>query len=522
MSDLVERLRASLADRYSVDGEIGRGGTAIVFSAHDGKLGRTVAVKVLLPELAASLGSERFLREIEIAARLTHPNILPLFDCGESEGLLYYVMPFVEGGSLRSILLAKRSLKIEEALAIARPVAAALNHAHKQGVIHRDIKPENILFSQGEAVVADFGVAKAITTAGETGLTRSGIPIGTPGYMSSEQAGGKADLDARTDVCGLACVVYEMLVGETPGVWTTPEEVRLGRIEDIPANHRTILDRFPGRVEQVLARGLAIRPGERHHSTVDFAEALRSASSPSERIGDSEIREILERAASGESRIGADTGDSALTIGSVEQVGAQVGIAPEEIRRAASEVRSESDQSAPVTKRQSGSTSEYRKGRVVVDRTIAGEITPAAYELMVREINTHLGFVGNISTVGNSLHWAGTKPGFVGRDVRISLTTASGQTHVHIEEHIELRGASVLAPGWGVGGGVAVSVVIWASLGLPESALLSMAIPLGIVGAVSTAIGLTKGLANRYRPQLQELADSLEQIARRDLTSGDT
>jgi serine/threonine protein kinase len=523
MADIADALSDALPERFVAEREIGRGGMANVYLAHDRKLDRPVAIKVLLPGLAASLGTERFLREIRIAAKLNHPNILPLLDSGSTEdqaaSLLYYVMPFVEGGSLRNRLQAGRPLSIEVILDIVRPVAAALNHAHRHGVIHRDIKPENILFSEGQPVVSDFGIAKAIHSAGERGLTRSGFPIGTPGYMSPEQAGGKEHLDARTDVCGLACVTYEMIVGETPGIWPTPEEVRLGRMEDAPPKHRERLDQMPGRVEQVLAKGLAMRPAERYSTPIEFVEALKAVSRPSERLTDTQVRAILERASEdSDSSSGNDDVGNALTIGSVEQVGAQVGIAPDSIRKAAYSVGPTEDP-LPLARSSGGASQvEFRKGRLLVERTIPGEISPAAYELMVREINTQLGFVGNISTVGNSLHWAGTKPGFVGRDVRVSLTTASGQTHVHIEEHIELRGASVLAPGWGVGGGIIASLGIWAGLGLPDTSLLFLAIPLGVTGAITTALGLTRGLAAHYRPQLQKLADRLEQIGRHQLT----
>jgi hypothetical protein len=381
------------------------------------------------------------------------------------------------------------------------------------------VKPENILFSEGQALVADFGIAKAVHSAGERGITRSGYPIGTPGYMSPEQASGKEHLDARTDVCGLACVIYEMIVGNTPGVWPTPEEVRLGRLEDIPREHRERLDQMPGRVEQVLTKALAMRPDERYATPVELVDALRAVSQPGQRLSEEQVHEILERAASDSTSTSLDSeAENALTIGSVEQVGAQVGIPPERIRQAAQQVGSPSGNAKAARTSEGGSPAEFNKGRLVVERTIPGEISPAAYDLMIREINSRLGFVGNISTVGNSLHWTGTKPGFVGRDVRVSLTTASGQTHVHIEEHIELRGASVLAPGWGVGGGVIASLGIWAGFGLPDAALLFLALPLGVIGAISTAVSIPRGLAAHYRPQLQDLANQLEQIGRRELT----
>ena len=187
MTDASERLAAALADRYAIERELGQGGMATVFLARDLKLGRAVALKVLRPELAASLGGERFLREIEIAAKLAHPHILALHDCGEAGGLLYYTMPFVEGETLRDRLTREKQLPLEDALRITREVADALSYAHSHGVIHRDIKPENILFAAGHAVVADFGIARAVSAAGGAHLTETGLAIGTPAYMSPEQ-----------------------------------------------------------------------------------------------------------------------------------------------------------------------------------------------------------------------------------------------------------------------------------------------------------------------------------------------
>src|SRR5438445_6815298 len=200
LADLLARLQAALADRYTIERELGRGGMATVYLAQDRKHHRQVAIKVLKPELAAALGPERFLREIETAARLNHPHILPLHDSGEAEGFLYYVMPYAEGESLRERLEREGQLPLDEALRIAREVASALSHAHSHDVVHRDIKPENILLSGGEAIVADFGIARAITAAGKPRLTTAGITVGTPEYMSPEQAAGEPEVDGRTDV----------------------------------------------------------------------------------------------------------------------------------------------------------------------------------------------------------------------------------------------------------------------------------------------------------------------------------
>src|ERR1044071_1886471 len=210
MTDAGARLTSALADRYRLERELGAGGMATVYLAEDLRHHRKVAIKVLRPELASAVGPERFLREIETTANLRHPHILPLYDSGEAEGFLYYVMPFIEGQSLRDRMGSGTPIPVEDALRITREVADALGYAHARGVIHRDIKPENILLEGGHAVVADFGIAKAVSAAGAEQLTRTGVSIGTPSYMSPEQASGE-QLDGRSDLYALGCVLYEML-----------------------------------------------------------------------------------------------------------------------------------------------------------------------------------------------------------------------------------------------------------------------------------------------------------------------
>ena len=291
-------LSRAVAERYTLERVLGKGGMATVYLARDRKHQRDVALKVLRPDLSASIGTDRFLKEIQIAARLVHPHILALHDSGESKGFLYYVMPFIDGPSLRQRLADERRMDPGEALAIAAPVADALSYAHRMGFFHRDIKPENILFSQGHPIVADFGIAKAVSTAGGVNLTRTGFPLGTPGYMSPEQAAGLTDLDERTDVYSLAVVVYEMLVGDTPGMWPSEEAVRTGRFLDATASHRARLAQVGARVEEALVRGLAIRLEQRTPTPAQLMDELAGRAAPPRRkYTEGEVKEIVKRAA---------------------------------------------------------------------------------------------------------------------------------------------------------------------------------------------------------------------------------
>src|SRR2546428_775875 len=277
MAEILARLKAALADRYAIDRELGHGGTATVYLAQDLKHSRSVAIKVLRPELAAALGAERFLREIEIAARLTHPHILALHDSGAAGGLLYYVMPYLEGESLRDRLNRERQLPIEEAVRIAREVASALSHAHSHDVVHRDIKPENILLSGGEAVVADFGIARAIVAAGAEQLTDTGLAVGTAGYMSPEQATAEMQLDGRSDVYSLGCVLYEMLAGHPPFLGTTAQEILARPALDPVPPLRTIRPELPEAVELAVRKALAKSPAVLFATAAALSEALAQA-----------------------------------------------------------------------------------------------------------------------------------------------------------------------------------------------------------------------------------------------------
>jgi eukaryotic-like serine/threonine-protein kinase len=274
--DIADRLRAAIADRYLLEEEIGRGGAATVYLAEDLKHSRKVAIKVLRPVQGAGYEPQRFLREIRIAARLTHPQILPLHDSGEYDGLLYFVMPYVGCESLRDRLSREGPLPIDVALRITRAVASALGYAHRHNVIHRDIKPENILLHEGEPVVADFGVATAISAAAGDNpyITDRGLTVGTPAYMSPEQASAETGLDGRTDQYSLACVLYEMLVGEPPFFGSGPRATMARHAVETPVLVRARRPGIPASVERALMKALAKEPGQRFGSMAEFAEAL--------------------------------------------------------------------------------------------------------------------------------------------------------------------------------------------------------------------------------------------------------
>jgi serine/threonine-protein kinase len=289
-TDQLTRLNAALAGRYALERELGRGGMATVYLADDLKHHRKVALKVLRPELGSMLGAERFAREIRIAAGLSHPHILPLHDSGEvrpepSDGapLLFYVMPYVRGESLRHRLARERQLPVDEAITIVRQVAAALEHAHANGLIHRDIKPENILLHEGVAMVTDFGIALAANGEADQRLTGTGLMLGTPHYMSPEQAAGERTLDAKSDVYSLGCVLYELLAGEPPFTGPTAQAVIVKRFTTQAQGVRRLRPTVPAGVEAAIQRALSRVPGDRFASAADFAQALTMPASAAAR-----------------------------------------------------------------------------------------------------------------------------------------------------------------------------------------------------------------------------------------------
>ena len=274
MTQVLDQLTLALEGRYRLERELGRGGMATVYLAQDLKHDRRVALKVLSPEVAHALGAERFLREIRVTAGFDHPHILPLLDSGQTGTLLYYLMPYVEGESLRDRLSREKRLPLEDALRIAREVAGALAYAHSRGIIHRDIKPENILLAGGHARVADFGIARAVTAAGGEALTETGVAIGTLAYMSPEQAGGESDVDGRSDVYALGCVLYEMLAGRAPFSGTTAMEIIARHAIDPLPSLAAARPGVPAAVERAITTALAKSPADRFASADRFAEAL--------------------------------------------------------------------------------------------------------------------------------------------------------------------------------------------------------------------------------------------------------
>jgi len=296
MSEPISQLQEALADRYRIERELGQGGMATVYLAHDLKHDRKVAIKVLRPELAAIIGAERFLREIKTIATLQHPHILGLIDSGEANGTAYYVMPFVEGESLRDRLRREKQLSIADAIRLASDVAAALDYAHRHGVIHRDIKPENILLHDGSALVADFGIALAISPSGSTRMTETGMSFGTPQYMSPEQAMGEREITARSDVYALGVVTYEMLSGDPPFTGSSAQAIIAKVMTEKPVSLQRQRERVPDEVEDAPRRTWIGRHSQNHRSARSRArERITELELPRSRSRDARTRRDRDR-----------------------------------------------------------------------------------------------------------------------------------------------------------------------------------------------------------------------------------
>src|SRR5258707_1046324 len=269
-----QRLSSALADRYRLERQLGAGGMATVYLAHDIKHDRHVALKVLKPELAAVLGAERFVVEIKTTAALQHPHILPLFDSGTADGFLYYVMPYIEGETLRTKLDRETQLGIEEAVRITREVADALDYAHRHGVIHRDIKPENILLHDGRPMVADFGIALALSAAAGGRMTETGLSLGTPHYMSPEQATAEKELSNRSDIYSLGCVLYEMLTGNPPHTGASAQQIIMKIVTEEAAPVTKLRKSVPPNVAAAVSKSLEKLPADRFANAAEFGAAL--------------------------------------------------------------------------------------------------------------------------------------------------------------------------------------------------------------------------------------------------------
>jgi serine/threonine protein kinase len=501
MADLPEHLRQALAGRYDLEALVGRGGMATVYRARDVKHGRTVAVKVLRADLGELIGPDRFLREIEIAARLMHPHILPLYDSGRADGaageadILYYVMPFVADESLRGLLARVRLVDRDGAVEIVRGLASALDYAHGDGILHRDIKPENILLPGGQAVLADFGIAKAVSSAAEpANLTRTGIALGTPGYMSPEQAAGLVDLTRATDVYSLGVVAYEMLVGGLPRTWVTPDLLSAGRFLEAAPDHRQLLDRLPAGMERALVQALALRSEERYPAAGEFAQALANP----------------------------------------ETVGIPAMVLPA-VAREPSWPTTATPSGAPPA-RTSATTPPTTPGflgaptRIVVERTVPGLLPPGEHEYLFDEIRAVVGHEGYGTTSHQSLIWTARKPKKPvsafdfeqmwesaqdeGPNIAVRIFARHGQTRIHLEQRLGETAGGIFGGIWGGagGGGTAVLLGVGIPLGASAFVLPGAALVLGGTYALSRVL-FRSVVANKTRI-LEDLADRLaEQCA---------
>jgi serine/threonine protein kinase len=513
-TDIPVDLARALEGRYELRELLGRGGMATVYLAHDRKHQRVVALKVLRAELTATLGAERFLKEIQIVAQLTHPHILPLHDSGEAGEFLYYVMPYISGGSLRQRLLEQGHLDVPRALAIAGPVADALTYAHGMGILHRDIKPENILFSQGHPIVGDFGIAKAVSSASEAQhLTRTGFSLGTPGYMSPEQAAGMTDLDVRTDVYGLASVVYEMLVGEVPGRWPTEDAVRAGRFLEASALHRSRLAQSGSGVEAALVRALAIRQDQRTQSPAALIEELRGIS-PRRKYRSEEAVEIVQRAA----LLEASNPTSTMTLGGVEALGAEVGISPELVRSAARSAAPRSTAGTPVppppTNRLAGGPT-----RILLERIVEGELPETSFLYLVEEIRQVLGMSGQVSQLGRSFAWSmGKNPS--GRILEVTVSVRAGRTRILVHENLTPLIGMVYGPVGGGMGGAGMGIISGILAGALNNPVLVVAVaPLWLALTYGTGRTIYATAARRRVRGITELADRLAAVTEEEINS---
>jgi serine/threonine protein kinase len=509
-------LVSALASRYEVRDVLGRGGMATVYIAYDRKHQREVAVKVLKPEISMTIGGSRFLSEIQIVARMVHPHILPLHDSGEAEGFIYYVMPFINGGSLRDTLMREKRMSADRAIALAAPIADALTYAHQLGVLHRDIKPENVLFASDHPIVADFGIAKAVSSATSGAqLTRTGISLGTPGYMSPEQAAGFSDVDSRTDVYSLAVLVYEMITGEIPGRWVTEDSNRAGRFLECAASHRPHLSAAGAQIEGALVRALGLRSETRTATPGEFIAELRGQLQVKRKYHADQVQSIVSRAA--ELEASNPTMSGAMTMGGMEQVARDAGINPRFIREAAA------DLSPRATSKESKLTqpkSNILVGgptRLLFERVVDGEIQESDYPLLVDEIRRSIGEVGQVSQLGRSFTWILNRGQSGMRVIEIGVTIRGGKTRIMAQENLgQLIGVTYGGLGGGLGGGGLGPImgVLFGKAGLLAPSAIAFVIPAWLV-MVYAITRFTYNRVSRGRAvALEEVADRLAALCR--------
>jgi serine/threonine protein kinase len=509
MTDELQRLQTALAGRYRVERVVGRGGMATVYLAADERHHRNVAIKVVRPDLAAVLGADRFLHEIRVTANLTHPHILPLHDSGVADGLLYYVMPFVVGESLRARLNREGTLPLPDTLAVATDVADALSYAHRQGVVHRDMKPENVLLSEGHALVTDFGIAKAVSSASDEPLTRTGVAIGTPGYMSPEQAAGGDEVNQQTDVYSLACVIYEMLVGSVPSRWLSYEEWAEGRFLRAPPAQRARLSELPDGVELTLVRAMAIDPGRRPATPNELVSALTTASPRARRYSGTEAREILNRAASLEAVEPVGTGDFSLT--GVKRIAEEVGIPSRHVMAAADALEQ------PVSEPSSrifGIPVGWQ-----ISRTINGSVPQREFPALLDIVQETMGTPGAIeAALPGVFAWAsavGDEARRAGGSARVQVSPRAGRTRITVSEDHTLGVAASM--------GVAAMLAGVAAMFLANSGSAHLVLPLvGVAGG--GAIFLLRRAVRARRAKLEGLLNRLTRhiaaTARHELRDG--